>query len=235
MLEYAVPAVIGMVVLFVVVLVLGFIAESRRRKACRALAGELGLTYAEQARQYLSRYGFLKPLAKSANGRVDNVLRGQYKGYNVKAFDFQCELAGTRARAGTGAGPRRTFRYGIVLLEHERSFPEVHIFRKGLLSKLASLVCDREVAVPNREFEAAFCVRSRDEDFARALCSDELMRFLLEHRHLTLEFDRHCIAMRFRGRVRVSRIAERLDELVEVRKCLRKEPFQGTPPTSNCP
>lgn len=227
MIEYAAPIVIGMVVLFVVVLILAVVAERRRRKACRALAEELGLSYAEGAREYVNRYGFLKPIAKSAQGRVSNVLRGQYQGYNVKAFDFQCETASARARTSR---PRRTYRYGLLILEHERSFPEVHIVRKGLLSKLGSLVCDREVAVPNTQFVSAFCVRSKHEDFARALCSDELMWFLLAHRDLTLEFGRHCIAMRFRGHLRVRRIAQRLRELVEIRKCLRKELFQASPP-----
>jgi len=233
MIEYAAPIVIGMVVLFVVVLVLAVVVERRRGKACRALAEELGLSYAEGAREYVNRYGFLKPIAKSTQGRVSNVLRGQYQGYNVKAFDFQCESASGLAGTGTQGRPRRTYRYGLLILEHERSFPEVHIFRKGLLSKLGSLVCDREVAVPNDQFASAFCVRSKHEDFARALCGDELMRFLLAHRDLTLEFDRHCIAMRFRGRLRVRRIAQRLRELVEIRKCLRKELFQADPPPAD--
>jgi hypothetical protein len=162
---------------------------------------------------------------------VSNVLRGQYQGYNVKVFDFQCESAST----GTGKGgrPRQTYRYSLVILEHERSFPEVHIFRKGLLSRLGSLVCDREVAVSNPKFASAFCVRSKHEDFARALCSGQLMRFLLAHRDLTLEFDRHCIAMRFRGHLRVRRITQRLRELVEIRRCLRKELFHVDPPPAD--
>jgi hypothetical protein len=223
------PAIIGFFALFVVVLVLGFRAEGRRSKACRALAEQLRLGYADHDKSYVHRYGFLKPLDKGSLRRVDHILKGQYKGYNVKAFDYQYQPEGARARSGNTT--TRTNRRAVLLLEHERDFPEVHIFRKGLLSKLGSLVSDRNVPVPNHEFEAAFCVRARDEDFARALCSAELMDTLLQHRDLTLEFKKHCIAMTFRRRLKVRRIAERLDQLVAIRECLPRELFQGEVPS----
>jgi hypothetical protein len=229
--EFIAPAIVGFVVLFVGVLVLGLLAEGRRSQACRALAEQLGLSYADHDKSYVSRYGFLKLLDTGSLRRVDNILKGQYKGYNVKAFDYQYQPEGARARSGGTGRTSRTYRCAVLLLEHERDFPEVHIFRKGLLSKLGGLVSDRNVPVPNREFEAAFCVRARDEDFARALCSDELMNYLLQHRDLTLEFKKHCIAMTFRRRLKVSRIADRLDQLVAIRECLPRELFQGDVPS----
>lgn len=161
----------------------------------------LGLTrLREDPIGLVHRYSFVDAIRQGqgagSSAKAANVIHGEYGGHWVLIFDYDCFTA-----QGSGTASRELC---LFILEQKNVFPELRIYPKTVGSTLAQLAGYRDVDFQggqrSTEFAKAYTVRAKDEQFARDVCHDEMMDYLLQQRGpkigiegtaLTLEFDKH--------------------------------------------
>ena len=91
----------GLGACMVILLAMG-VAQRRRRGLLAGLADRCGLRFAwRDPFGLIQRYGACRLMQAGHSGYVDGVLHGQFRGWNVRMFDFHFEV---------GHGPRRLVR-----------------------------------------------------------------------------------------------------------------------------
>jgi hypothetical protein len=202
-------------VLMIVVGVLGWLAEKRRREAFQALAQRLGLRYQKKDPSIAQRFEFLDKLRQGENRYAFNILDGQFEEQPVMVFDFHYETHSTDSK-----GRRQTHNhyFSFFILFEEKVFPELRIYPENILSKLGQMLGFDDIDFESAEFSRAFTVRSKDKKFAYDICHTRMMRYLLEHRDLSVEIEKQCVSMSFNSRLKPEQIEGRLRQLVEIRK-----------------
>ena len=141
-------------------------------------------------------------------------MQGTYKSHPICAFDFHYETHSTNSK---GERETQNHYFSFLVLEQPRPFPELRIYPEGILSKFGQLLGFQDIDFESAEFSSAFVVKSDDKKFAYDICNTRMMEFLLQHRDLSLEIRGITVAMGFDKRLEPERVAERLDQLVEVR------------------
>ncbi len=208
-------AVVGLVI---AVAIFGAMAAKKRREELAALALRLGLTYAADKDHSLDdRFGFLNALARGSNRYAYNILSGVYQGHEVLVFDYHYETHSTDSK-----GRRQTHHhhFSFFILMLPLSFPELSITREGFLSKIAQAFGYDDIDLESAEFSRAFCVRSKDKKFAYDVCNGQMMEYLLGHRDLSIEIERHALALAFGKCLAAPEIEMNLGRLLEIRSRL---------------
>jgi hypothetical protein len=115
--------IFGFVVIFIVVLVVGYISSLKRREAMAAVAAKLGLQFMPHKDRYMPRrYNFLDKLRRGSNRYAFNVLSGGYQGHEVLIFDYHYK---------TGSGKNTHHYYlSFFILNLPVSFPELIMARR---------------------------------------------------------------------------------------------------------
>ncbi|HPD16423.1 MAG TPA: hypothetical protein PLE19_15830 [Planctomycetota bacterium] len=206
--------VVGGILAVVGLAIFGWLAEKKRREAFAALAERLGLVFSPGRDPALPlRYGFLDALRQGDNRYAFNILRGDYQGFPVQAFDFHYETHSTDSK-----GHRQTHHHylSFFLLEQRRDFPELRIYPEGFWQKFGQMLGFEDIDFESLEFSRAFCVRSKNRRFAYDVCHTRMMEYLLQHRDLSLEIEHTAIALSFNRRLKPEEIPARLDQLVQI-------------------
>lgn len=187
----------------------------KRREAFKRLAKKLGLRYQRRDYTFDDRYVFLHDLDKGSNRYAYNILEGGFEGHFVRAFDYHYE---TYSRDSKGRRRTHHHRFSYFVLEHEELFPELRIYPETWLSKVGQMVGFDDIDFESIEFSKAFTVRSKDKRFAYDICHGRMMEYLLDHPDVSLEIDRHCLAMGFDKTLKVDEIEGRLRQLCAIRE-----------------
>ena len=203
------------VALFIVVGVLGWLAEKRRREAFQALAQRLGMRYQKKDPSIAQRFEFLDKLRQGEDRYAFNILDGQFEEQPVMLFDFHYETHSTDSK---GRRETHDHYFSFFILFEEKIFPELRIYPENILSKLGQMLGYHDIDFESAEFSRAFTVRSKDKKFAYDICHTRMMRYLLAHRDLSLEIEKQCVSMSFNTRLKPEQIEGRLRQLVEIRK-----------------
>jgi len=207
--------IFGVIIAIVILIaVLGWLREKRRREAFQAIAARLGLAFAPGRDHGLAaHYQFLDALRQGSNRYAFNVMHGQYQGYPVVAFDYHYETHSTNSK-----GQRQTHHhyFSFFVLEQARDFPELRIYPEGLWQKLGQMLGFDDIDFESLEFSRAFCVRSKDRKFAYDVCHTRMMEYLLAHRDLSVEIEHTAVALSFSRRLKPEELPERLDQLVQI-------------------
>ena len=210
--------VVLVVGLIVAGIIFNILAAKKRREELGALAARLGLSFDSEPDYGLAdRYEFLEKLDQGSNRYAFNVLRGQYAGHEIMAFDYHYETHSTNSK-----GQRQThhhyFSFFILLLP--RAFPELTGASDGWGSKIAQAFGYDDIDFESAEFSRAFCVRSRDKRFAYDLCNPQMIEYLLANGDLTLEVEENALALGFSARLSAGEIEQNLNRIVRVRELL---------------
>jgi len=212
------------VVLFILIAVLGWLAEKKRREAFQALAQHLGMRYRAKDRSIAQRFEFLDKLRQGDDRYAFNILDGQFEEQPVMVFDFHYETHSTDSK-----GRRQTHDhyFSFFILFQDKVFPELRIYPESILSKLGQMLGYHDIDFESAEFSKAFTVRSKDKKFAYDICHTRMMRYLLAHRDLSLEIENQCVSMGFNTRLKPEQIEDRLRQLVEIRKLFPEYLYSG--------
>ena len=219
-------------ILFAVVLIVaaiyGVLAAKKRREEMAALAARLGLSFnPEKDRGLANQFGFLNKLAQGSNRYAFNVLSGEYQQHQVVVFDYHYETHSTNSK-----GHRQTHHhhFSCFILLLPRSFPELHITKEGVFSKIAQAFGYADIDFESAEFSRTFCVRSKDKRFAYDVCNGQMMEYLLANRDLSIEIEDHALALAFGSRLSPQEIEANLNRLLAVRSRLPDYLFTNTQP-----
>ena len=215
----------GIVLLFILIAglviagaIYSVIAARKRREALFLLATRLGLSFSQSNDASLAdRFSFLDKLAQGGNRYAYNVLRGNFQGHEVLAFDYHYETHSTDSK-----GRRQTHHhyFSFFILMLPQAFPELHIAPEGIFSKIAQAFGYDDIDFESAEFSRAFCVRSKDKKFAYDVCHAQFMDYLLANRDLTIEFDLNVLALAFNKCLEAPEIEANLRRLAHIRSLL---------------
>jgi hypothetical protein len=117
-------------------------------------------------------------LLRRGDGRgVENVLWGEWKGLQIRAFDYWYYEESTDSKGHTS---RSYSRFDCVLTRIDASGPALQISEENLFTRLADALTFRDIEFESEEFNRRFTVRG-DERFATAICDARMMDWLLRH------------------------------------------------------
>ncbi len=225
------PGWIILIVLAVVaVMVIAWQLEKKRREKWRTWAKSKGWSYRhERNRDLAKRYSFLDRLQKGSNRYAMHCLRGEWQGRPAEAFTFHYETYSTGSK-----GQRRTHHHyvGVVVLEVEKSFPELTIAPEGFFSKLAQVVGYDDIDFESIEFSKKFVVRSGDKKFAYDFCHTRMMDYLLQHPRTILEIEGNSLAVFDGNRLEPEEIEPYLEHLHAIRVWMPRFLFHETQETA---
>ncbi|HEY1662259.1 MAG TPA: hypothetical protein VGI03_07560 [Verrucomicrobiae bacterium] len=208
-----------MIAVFVVValLIAGNQKRDRRQRSdllCD-LGKSLGFDQFNPGRDegFMVGWGFLGALSRGENRYACNILRGNYHGQALFAFDFHY-----RADAGENKGDN----YGTLLMLIEKEvFPQLIIQSGNLQERIAAaLGIGNEVKFESAEFSRVFSVRSQDKRFAYDVCNPQMMDYLMGNRDLQIEINGPVISMAFEPQLPVEQIELNLQRLAQIRSLM---------------
>jgi hypothetical protein len=201
--------------LVITAVIFGAIAARKRREALFQLATRLGLSFSTDKDYSLAdRFEFLNKLDQGSNRYAFNVLRGPYQGHEVLVFDYHYETHSTDSK-GIRQTHHHYFSFFILMLP--MNFPELHISKEGIFSKIAQAFGYDDIDFESAEFSRTFCVRSKDKKFAYDICHAQFMEYMLANRDLTIEIERNALTLVFERCLYAEQIEPELQRLVQLR------------------
>ena len=203
--------VLGVAALVGLVLYLGWRFEKKRREAFAREAASLGLVYEPHSCEILhDRFGQFSVFRQGQRRRSNNVLRGTYRGVEVRLFEFRYETT-----SGSGKNRRRQVHHaGVALAILGLPFPGVRIVPEHWGHKLWDAVGGDDIDFESDEFSRKFWVKSDDRRFAYDLIHARTMEFLMTPGWQNWEVIGPGVAVWANGRIRPKDARPILDRLV---------------------
>ena len=212
--------IIGFGIIFVTILVVGYISSLKRREAMAALAAKLGLQFMPHKDRYMpKRYRFLDKLRRGRDRYAYNVLSGRYQGHEVLMFDYHY-------KTGSGKNTHHYY-FSFFILQLPASFPELIVCPEGIFSKIAQAVGYDDIDFESHEFSRKFCVRSPNKKFAYDVCNARMIEYLLSNADLSIEIEETALAISFNSRLAPDKIEPNLNRLITIRSLLPDYLFTG--------
>lgn len=181
----------------VIVLVWGVVVSLRiwrrigqRVERLKKLAKRLGFRYQSGADQMLRRYRHLDLLARGPDRQAANSIRGKLGEVHVRIFDF---AYGNLDTDSLEHSPYHRRDMSVVLFDMPRSFPKLVVQPAGLADKLGALVGVSDVQVGRPEFDAAYRVKARNEQFAREVLNRDTIGLILQADGMCVEVARSSV------------------------------------------
>ncbi|MFN8232681.1 MAG: hypothetical protein U0V56_04185 [Actinomycetota bacterium] len=150
-------------------------AKKKRRDELAFVAGQLGLSYAEDD-PFDILGGPFELLSRGDGQGVENVLWGAYQGLDVRAFDYWYY---TESRNSEGHTSRSYSRFNAVIVPVAAACSNLTIANENVLTALADHVGLRDIGFESEEFNRTFNVKSPDRKFANDLIDARMMAWLL--------------------------------------------------------
>ena len=118
-------------------------------------------------------------LLRRGDGRgVENVLWGEWKGLEIRAFDYWYYEESTDSK---GHRSKSYSRFDCVLTSVDARCPSLQISEENVFTRLADVLTFRDIEFESEEFNRRFTVKGPDERFATAFCDARMMDWLLRH------------------------------------------------------
>lgn len=208
--ERAAPIIIPAVFLSTIPLFL-LIVYIRNRAKARALAREaerLGLRFALHGRVDAPYpWGILSPDKKHHEHRVFD---GAFEGQQVYAFEtWARRRQGSRHFLGTYGGDAP-----LVMFYKRERWQDTNYWRRWEQGGL------QRVDLHPGKFADAYTVVSTDPEFARALCTEELTAYLVEHRDVNMTLLGNRLLLNQDGPLRPKNVEPGLRQLVALQRLL---------------
>lgn len=176
MVEAALLLAVLVPVLVIAGIVLAYLHEKRRREALAAQASALGLVYERTPSEDLAGRCAGFPLMRQGFGRrASNVLRGRYRGHDVRLFDY---LYKTQQSDGKRSSTQ-THHYSVAIALLPMRVPRVRIVPENWGHKLWDALGGDDIDFESDEFSRRFWVKGDDRRFAYDLLHPRAMEYLL--------------------------------------------------------
>ena len=222
-------AIVGVIVLmfsFIVLVIMNAAREAqqkRRREALAAKAQELKLTFkAEKRADYAHQYGFLDKLGSSSSAHTQsciNVITGEIGSNPVALFDYY--YITDRNKVWWWAPSWETHCYlSFIIVIMNSNFPELTIAREGFFSKIAQAIGFDDIDFESHAFSRRYKVKSSDKKFAYDFCNAQMIDYLLDQPNMTIEVEKHALALGFDDQIGPAETDRHLSRLVKIRSLM---------------
>ncbi len=202
--------IIGIIILIVMHL---------RRSKIKPLTGtevaqKLGLSFdPAESTSILSRYAFINRMQYGKKKHAYNALKGCYQEEQVELFDLRYEIYGIDKNSTDDY-------YSFYTLKLPRSFPEVTLYKEGLISKLYQATGHNDIDFESHEFSRKFRVRSDNPKFAYDFCNARMIEYLIDNTDLSIEIDRNILCISFNKPLQFEAVEHNLGRLLMLRSLM---------------
>ena len=159
----------------IVVAVLGYQADKKRRAALQSFALSSGWTYAARDDSWCDRFAGA-PFGDGDDRRATNVLQGSYAGTAMVAFDYQYDTHSTDSK---GHRTTTTHRYAVCALRLPAPLPGLELSPESAMTRLAGALGFDDVELESEDFNRKYRVKARDRKFAYDVLNPRTMAALL--------------------------------------------------------
>lgn len=202
--------VVVLLLVAAVCVVLGTLANRKRRQELQAEAERLGLRFQEEDPVGIpERYRALDALAQGRDRKASNVMRGQYRGHEVLVFDY-------RFVTGSGKDEQTHYLSGWIL-RLPRAFPELRVRPEGFLDGVGAMLGFDDIDFESIEFSRAYHVKAKDRKFAYDFFHTRTMEYFLMVRGITLEIEGDALLLVEEGTLKPERVEPPLVRAAEIR------------------
>jgi len=206
--------VIAVIAASIVAIVVGYIAEKRRREAMMQLSAELGLQFnpSRDSSRCRNRFDHIDLLRSGNNRYTQNHLTGLFRDRPVTICDFHYETY-----SHDNKGRRRTHHhwYGVAFIEIPLVMREIRIRREGWFDKVVAAVGFDDIDFESVEFSRRFHVKAADRKFAYDLIHARAMEFFLANDRYSWEMEGGVIAVYQKGRFAIPQIRPVMDTALQ--------------------
>jgi hypothetical protein len=149
-----------------------YVREKKRAQALEAVARRMGLQFSKTGGQeLLANVGIIDAMPRGNSRRVKFVLHGNYRGLDVRIFQYVYE---------TGSGKnRQTHRNTVAWARVPAAWPRLTIVPEHLGHKLFDALGGDDIDFESDEFSRRFWVRCPDRKFAYDVIHGRAMEFLM--------------------------------------------------------
>lgn len=154
---------VGVVIL---VAVLAYLAEKRRRELLQGVAASRGWHYTRRDDAWARRFDG-SPFGQGHNRQAHNILRGLHDGRDFVGFDFVYHTTETSSD-GKGHTTSRevAHSYSVLALRTADSLPRLEVSPENFFGRALGKLTNRDIQLESEEFNRAFTVVSSDRRFA---------------------------------------------------------------------
>lgn len=168
------PVAFGIVA--VVVIVLGVVAEQRRRERLMRDCLARGWTYAAADPALVDRWSG-EPFGQGDSRQARNVITGIAHGHPFTAFDYSYETHSTDSK---GHRSTTTHRFAVCALGLPAPLPAMEVLPESVLSRVAGAVgLGQDLELESEDFNRRFRVRAGDPKFACDVLHPRTMEYLV--------------------------------------------------------
>lgn len=183
----------GFAALVVVLAVLGYLAQKRRREEFQAMCAQRGWTWTERDDRWVETFADA-PFGLGHNRRATNVVTGGYDSRPFVSFDYRYYTTET----STDSEGRHTSRevshdFSVVAVDAGAVFPDLSVTPEGFFSRIVGRLTNRDIELESEQFNRAFTVTCSDRKFAFDVLHPRMMEFLLGHTDASFRFDRRYV------------------------------------------
>ena len=199
-------------------IIIAIVTELRRKKTIpltiQDVALKLGLSVqtAEKDRLFHD-YSFINRLQFDGKQHMLNALYGTYRKNTVTVFDMRYEPHDMW-------GTSKLDYYSFHMAELPKPFPELTIYKEGLISKLYQATEHNDIDFESHEFSRKFRVRSDNPKFAYDFCNARMIEYLIENTDLSIEIDRNILCISFEKPLNFEEVEGNLNRLLKIRSLM---------------
>jgi hypothetical protein len=163
----------------VVVGVLAWLADKRRREELAAFAAEHGWTWVQRDDRWCDAFEGA-PFGLGHKRQAHNVLTGTHDGRRFVAFDYVYHTTETSTDAQGRTSQREVSHwYSVVGLGVGAAVPALSVAPENFFGRALGKLTNRDIELESEEFNRAFTVRCRDRKFAFDVLHPRVMEYLL--------------------------------------------------------
>ncbi|MGN6577805.1 MAG: DUF3137 domain-containing protein [Nocardioides sp.] len=201
--------VVGVAVV-VLVAVLGFLAEKKRRELLQRVAASRGWRYTRRDDAWAGYFGG-SPFGRGHNRQAHNILTGVHDGRDFVGFDYLYHTTETSTDAQGHTTSREVSHwFSVLALRTADGFPALEVSPEGFFGRAIGKLTNRDIQLESEEFNRAFTVVSADRRFAYDILHPRLMERLLLTRDVGWKIQQGWILAVEPGRHDVTDIDRRL-------------------------
>lgn len=203
------------ILLFIIVAAIrDWLRPKKKTRTINEVAEALGLTLLTQGGDELLRsFSFINRLQYGKKKRLLHALSGNYHDTHVTVLEMRYETKDIAKDA-----PPDTYCFFIARLPS--SFPEITIYKEGLISKLYQATGHRDINFESHEFSRKFRVRAEKDRFAYDLCNPRMIEYLLKNMDLSIEIDRDALCISFNKPLDIEKVEYNLQRLIKIRSLI---------------
>jgi hypothetical protein len=225
------------VAVVIVVAVLSYQADKKRRALLASFALSNGWTYVARDDGWCERFEGT-PFGEGDNRKADNVLRGPYSGTEMVAFEYSYQTHSTDSKGNRSTS---THRFAVCVLELRAALPRLELSPETAMSRLAGHLGFGDVELESEDFNRHYRVGADDPKFAYDVLNPRTMEALLARPALHIRLDGTDAVCWDSGRLDPADLLARLSTLQLVITGIPsfvwsdRAPFIDNPPIDNPP